>query len=603
MLSAPLERQDANLDLREKVANAVEPASWLVSEDGLSPEEMADRRRRRRLRWGVGVLIVLLLGGAWFAARPVSRMARAFQARRLAAQAEVLLPGADWAAAFPLARSAVQLSFAEPAAVRAMAKFQSRAGSPEAIGWWSRYCEMQPDDAAALLSFAHAAIRHGELTVAEAVIQRIPAAERTKAAYSEVLSAQALARGDARGLEDATRQWVARAPGDELAALNLAGIELRSSDEALVAAARARLTALAGKPAFARPALRTLAIDALARRNFSEAARLAGELAGRDPAEFDDILLELDVLSAASDASLVPRLRAAQKTAGDDAGRIVALGSWMFTREHGTDTLRWLKSLPDSLRVRPPVAITVADALLVARDWNALAATTRTQDWRGSDFLRFAYQARAARELGRDDGSKIFWRRSLEVARSVFARATLVKLLASWKWNAELEETLWTVFADSPKERWVLPVLEKFYVSSGNTRGLNRVARERRALGDADPMTLNDLAATSLLLVENLGQAHRLAEDLAKAHPADAMIQSTYAYSLHLLGRSDEALAVLRKLPEAERRRPAVAAYYGICLVANGQPQLAEESFALAEASRLLPEERKAIREARSQAR
>ena len=88
----------------------------------------------------------------------------------------------------------------------------------------------------------------------------------------------------------------------------------------------------------------------------------------------------------------------------------------------------------------------------------------------------------------------------------------------------------------------------------------------------------NDLAMTSFLLKINLGQAHLLARQAFEQRPDHPSIASTYAYSLHLLGKTSQGLAVLEKFKPEQLESPGVAAYYGTLLAAAGQTDKARMS-------------------------
>ena len=105
----------------------------------------------------------------------------------------------------------------------------------------------------------------------------------------------------------------------------------------------------------------------------------------------------------------------------------------------------------------------------------------------------------------------------------------------------------------------------------------------------------NNLAATCLLLKVNLPRGHELAWEVYGQRPAGAIVTSTYAYSLHLQGQSQDGLAALAKLKPEALESPAVALYYGYLLSALGQTNQAAHFLQLANSGNLLPEE-KALR-------
>jgi hypothetical protein len=74
---------------------------------------------------------------------------------------------------------------------------------------------------------------------------------------------------------------------------------------------------------------------------------------------------------------------------------------------------------------------------------------------------------------------------------------------------------------------------------------------------------------------------------------------STYAFSLHVQGRSAEGLKLIETLKPARLDDPSVASYYGVLLAASGEKEKAQRYFEKAEKAPILPEEMALISEAR----
>jgi predicted Zn-dependent protease len=108
----------------------------------------------------------------------------------------------------------------------------------------------------------------------------------------------------------------------------------------------------------------------------------------------------------------------------------------------------------------------------------------------------------------------------------------------------------------------------------------------------------NNLAATSLLLKLNLPRTRELAKEIYSAHPEEAIVTSTYAFSLYLQRRAKEGLAALEKLKAEALETPSVAVYYGLLLSEAGQANKASKYLGIAQKSDLLPEEKALVAEA-----
>jgi Flp pilus assembly protein TadD len=141
--------------------------------------------------------------------------------------------------------------------------------------------------------------------------------------------------------------------------------------------------------------------------------------------------------------------------------------------------------------------------------------------------------------------------------------------------------------------------LEYNYSTAGNTVGLKRVVDKMVEDDPSDSKARNN----SIMLAFLLGQAKetdsQAARELFVRNPGDPTYASTYAYSLYLQHRIDDALKVMRSLSAEQLEEPATAAYYGFLLAAKGEKTEAAKFLDLAERASLLPEEKHLVREAR----
>jgi len=96
-------------------------------------------------------------------------------------------------------------------------------------------------------------------------------------------------------------------------------------------------------------------------------------------------------------------------------------------------------------------------------------------------------------------------------------------------------------------------------------------------------------------------KAHEMARAAYTRFPSNEAFASTYAYSLHLQGKTKDGLKVLEFLKPAQLEQPGVAVYYGALLAANGDGSRVKQYLAIAEAGQLLPEERAIAERARKQ--
>jgi tetratricopeptide (TPR) repeat protein len=195
--------------------------------------------------------------------------------------------------------------------------------------------------------------------------------------------------------------------------------------------------------------------------------------------------------------------------------------------------------------------------------------------------------------------SEADWRTAVRLAGDRLGPLTaLLNMATSWALDQAREDLLWQIGQRFPSEHWALKELERRYTAGGNTYGLNKVYGTMASYAPTNFAAQNNLAATSFLLKLNLPRAHELAKEVFSQHPDQAVVVSTYAFSLHLRGRTKEGLALLEQLKPKALETPAVALYYGLLLSATGETNKAGKYLDIARKSDLLPEEKALAAEA-----
>ena len=155
------------------------------------------------------------------------------------------------------------------------------------------------------------------------------------------------------------------------------------------------------------------------------------------------------------------------------------------------------------------------------------------------------------------------------------------------------EDLLERIVQQLPQERWAQNELELVYLASGDTASLQQLYSRLFAIFPQDVGLKNNLAATSLLLKTNLPQACQWAAEVYGKRSNDLIVVSTYAYALHLQGRTQDGLAALQKLDSLLLHQPDAALYYGVLLAASGATNEAAPFLKIAQArTQWLPEER-----------
>jgi len=382
-------------------------------------------------------------------------------------------------------------------------------------------------------------------------------------------------------------------PTNAVHQLNLAVIRLDSKDPQVVAAARAQLEALRAHPDYGIAALRSLAAHSLNQKDFATAERLSTEVLARTNSVFSDRISHLSILQEARRSELNDYLAASQKASSTNVANIYDLAAWMMAHEMVTPALTWLKSLPAETRSQQPLPLAIADGYIAQKDWQGLELWLREQKWGEQDSMRFALLSYALRNAGDAELARVNWNKATRAAEDHLDQLwRLARAADGWKWKPEVEGLLWQITQQFPQERWAWLALEKSCMEAGNTKGLLNVYSGMNRLEPADAMVKNNLATVSLLLNTETARAHQLAREAFDSKPGLGAFATTYAYSLHLQGRTSEALKILAALKDEELRKPSTAVYYVLLYWAAGEKEKADKYLALAGSGPFLPEEK-----------
>ena len=219
-------------------------------------------------------------------------------------------------------------------------------------------------------------------------------------------------------------------------------------------------------------------------------------------------------------------------------------------------------------------------------------------NWKSQEYLRLEQQARARTQLSTArvvaEGN---WGSAVTAAGNRYGALTMLLGLAErWQWKHESEDLLERIVQQLPQERWAQNELELVYLASGDTASLQQLYSRLFAIFPQDVGLKNNLAATSLLLKTNLPQACQWAAEVYGKRSNDLIVVSTYAYALHLQGRTQDGLAALQKLDDFRRHQPDAALYYGVLLAASGATNEAAPFLKIAQTKTLwLPEEKQLL--------
>lgn len=382
-------------------------------------------------------------------------------------------------------------------------------------------------------------------------------------------------------------------PSNPKLALNLAAFRLQSTNDAVVAQARARLESLRTHSDLRVAALRWLTWDQVRLKQWPAAERLVTELLTYPGVRLEDRLTWLTILHENHSPGFSSSLESVQRFAGTNAAAIGKVSAWMVAHDFGGNAFDWLRRCPSQVKNQYPVALAFAQTCVATTNWLALEDSLQNQQWEEMEFLRLALLARAWHGLERPSAALSHWRLACHrAADRPEALEALLAMAADCGQESGNADLLWQILRRFPHEQWTARALEELYRATGNTLGLNKINGVMAANDPKNVVAANNYATTSLLLRLNLAKAHALAQELYLVHAEDPIIASTYAYSLHVQGQTGAGLRIMEKLAPEELEKPGLALYYGALLWADRQTNKANYYLSLVRTNELLPEEK-----------
>ena len=534
-------------------------------------------------------MVVLLIGYAAYLGYAKTKESRWLN------QARGFLAHAEWADARLTLAEVLHLDSRNVEATRLMANLL--AGNPAAeLPWRKRVVDLNPGSLKDRVDLAMTAVKAGDLATATNCLAQVSAGNRKTAEYQNALGVVDIAQHEPIRAEAAFELAASLDPTNEVPRLNLAVLQLHSTNQVSVTSARAELNAVATGPdtALHAQALRELIGDAAVHRQLNTAYALTRQLVAETNAAFPDLVMQLDVVQAMKSPRLAGLVAAAQLEAGTDPGRIQILAEWEMKNESPAQPLGWFQRMPAAVQTNQPVALLAAECRLARNDWAGLDASLRTQYWGPLEFLRHALRARAlfGEQMPQDKTTE--WDNARQAAGVELRNLImLVRLCTEWNWVVERTDLLADILKHHPEAKWAGPMLAHDLAAGGRTRALMTFFQQQYEQDPANLQAQNNLAMTAMLLHATEMSPFELARQVYQANPTNISYASTYAYALYQQKQAAEALRVYSAFAPKQLADPQVAGYYALVLKANGHAKLAREYFQLAaHAPQLLPEER-----------
>ncbi|MFN2507794.1 MAG: tetratricopeptide repeat protein [Chthoniobacterales bacterium] len=559
------------------------------------PNEKIQRSIIKIALWTLAIIVLLVAGGVFG-----HKTFRAWQERRLVAQANALVNEGDLKRASLDARRILQINPESAPGARIMARISEKAGSRSAIDWRRRAVDLTPGSATDLIALARAAIQFDDKANLDLALRKLPEGAKSTPEYLALAAELAMARNNAVEAEQHLSEAVRLDPSNKENVARLATLQLGSSDPAIRAQAKQALVQLQSEPMMRRDATRRLLVHSLRTKALEEAVTLARQLDSFPEKTFEDRLLLLSALNETADPGFSSLLQELKNSAAERPDSIAELLTWLNGNRMPAAAVAWASQLPPESATHGDVLIALSDSYIALRDWAGMQRMVKSGDWGGLDFLRNALAARASRELGDQTEAAVQWSEALQkVSANPKLALRLAEVVQKWAWRNEAIELLWVAAKDPANGDAALQALYNYFAKNGETSDLYRVLLHRQQFRPDDRNVQNNLAQLSLLLNLNADRGQSIARDLYEKEPANPAFASTYAFALYTAGDTKKALKVMSGLTPEQLHQPEIAAYYGVVLAAAGEQARAAEFLDLGEKAGLLPEERALVEKAR----
>lgn len=520
---------------------------------------------------------------------------------RLLRRAEEMLTAKNFNGARRSAREVLELHRNSLRAYQILADATEKQNLEETVSWRAQIARLQPDNIDSQLNLASAALRFSQIDLARKTLQRVQKAARDQATYHVIAGWLARAEGNIAEQEEQFAAAAKQEPNNDLYQYNLAALQIRSDDPAKAAQARASLERLSQLAPFRTGALRLLLTDAVDRSDLPAADKLAQDLQMSPQVAFSDYLLCLNFYRKLDEKKFNALLEKVKPVAARDPVNLATLMDWMNENGLAAEVLKWMDKLPAEATDKPPASIAIAEAFADLKNWSRLRRWTRADSWENMEYLRLAYQAYSARQsrqsaAAADAEFDSLWRAARDAAYHQPDRELRLARLAT-KWNLQIEsEELWSHLSTDPSiRREALEALAYLYRSNNNLSKLYAVLQRLHETSPNEAAITANLARLGMNIDQNTRQAQELAREAYEHAPNDVNCAVTYAFSLYAIGRTNEGLEVIKKIPPESLREPHAAAYVAVLLLDDNQVDAAKEYVQIAKRGPVYVEEKRLL--------
>ncbi|HEY1108453.1 MAG TPA: hypothetical protein VGE76_07475, partial [Opitutaceae bacterium] len=465
------------------------------------------RRVSRKRIWWIRLGVIALAGagvGAWLGYQPAREYYRRYKQERALAQAKGFIEKRDAANAQLALEVALKAGPGNTEVLRTAAEMLEQVNAPQSMRLRRAVVRNAPnsvEDAAALVI---SCLRFRDFNGAKDALAAFPPAFADKPAALRAALAYAIATNDAPAIDFTYGKLKAQFPDDDSLKVSHALLLLRHPNPEKRLAARADLEAIAKKnPQQTARIQREFAGFAIAQREYAEARKWFGLVLASPAATFGDRLqlanLDLLVDKKPFDPLFAELAPLAAKSEADT----VQFVQWLLAQRRAAEADRWLATQPAAVREAPALKPLLLEAAVQLENWERFAAYLREGAWGpvSRETLRLVDAAQAISARDRPALRKETWDLVIQSADGNLGTLTLLqRVAATWRWEAEVERTLWTIVRGFPDQTWAHQALFDYFAGKKDTNGMREVLGALQQSDASVDRYSHDWALLTLLL-------------------------------------------------------------------------------------------------------
>jgi hypothetical protein len=568
--------------------------SEIESSAARARSDRAARRAARRRTIIIWCSIPPLLALVFVGGKRSYHWAKALRADQFAVAGDDFTKAEKWNEAAKKYRAALQLDPLGYRPLSGAARLATKLGRPEAVDLWEQVAKLPQVTVADRQEYADVLLKLGRLKIAERIIDPLLMNDPDTRTL-ELAARYSRQKGDDQKALEFARIAVKRAPNDDLARFQLAGLLAGSTDAGQHEEARQILWELAGKEGPCRLSA-TEALASAPELSKEDQKRVLQMLEALSPSNIKDALLAADlrIQLRVEEADRIYDQTVARWNAGQTAD-LIELARWLNLHQQPERVLS-LFSIERAFQDNQ-LLLSRLDALAILQRWNDIDNLLAHPDLMLDPSVLESFRARTAQERNATLDSEVHWSHALSLAAADPSKLRFVANFAEQSQATAVALKAYDQLAKFPEHAaFAYRGTQRLSARTGEVSVQRAAAKKISTLNPDDPNAADQVAYLNLLMGSDIDTNVATAKKLAEKYPDRLSFRVTAA--LGFLRQHDPGLALAQfKGPPIEWRKtpPAWRSVYAATLMANDQADAAREIIATIPRDQLSPEERTLI--------